>query len=80
MYIIIVTLNFKFRCHYDMFLSREWTRRENESCKTTLKLAISTIHHFILLKFEIRCLLRKYQVWPPRLLMQAARRPRINLT
>ena len=35
----------------------EWTRCENESCKTTLKLAISTIHHFILLKLEIPCLL-----------------------
>ena len=31
---------------------------KNESCKTTLKLAISTIHHFILLKLEIRCLLQ----------------------
>ena len=30
---------------------------QNASCKTTLKLAISTIHHFILLKLEIRCLL-----------------------
>ena len=39
-----------------MVLSREWTRCENESCKTTLKLAISAIHHFTLLKLEIRCL------------------------
>ena len=39
------------------YLSQEWTRCENESCKTTLKLAISTTHHFILLKLEIRGLL-----------------------
>ena len=37
-----------------VFVSRKC---ENESCKTTLKLAISTIHHFILPKLEIRCLL-----------------------
>ena len=40
-----------------MFQAPECTRCENKSCKTTLKLAISTIHHFILLKLEIRCLL-----------------------
>ena len=40
-----------------MFLSLEWTRCENESCKTTLKLAISTVHHFIRLKLEIQRLL-----------------------
>ena len=39
-----------------IFVSR-MTRCDNESCKTTLKSAISTIHHFILLKLEIRCLL-----------------------